>query len=129
MIGKIVSMDFDGVIHSYKSGWCGADVIPDPPNPGAMEFILAALQHGLEIHIHSSRCATEEGCVAILHYMRKHAQEHFGFLPREFENIVISPDKPPAHVSIDDRAICFKGIWPTIKEIMEFQPWFKTATA
>ena len=30
----IVVLDFDGVIHSYKSGWKGADVIPDEPVPG-----------------------------------------------------------------------------------------------
>ena len=32
-------VDFDGVIHSYISGWKGADVIPDPPVPGAIEAL------------------------------------------------------------------------------------------
>ena len=26
-----IILDFDGVIHSYTSGWQGADVIGDPP--------------------------------------------------------------------------------------------------
>ncbi len=28
---QTVVFDFDGVIHSYTSGWKGATVIPDPP--------------------------------------------------------------------------------------------------
>ena len=31
---QTVVFDFDGVIHSYKSGWRGASIIPDPPVPG-----------------------------------------------------------------------------------------------
>lgn len=36
---QTVVFDFDGVIHSYTSGWKGATVIPDPPVPGIKEAI------------------------------------------------------------------------------------------
>ena len=39
MSKPILCLDFDGVIHSYASGWKGADVIPDAAVPGAMEFL------------------------------------------------------------------------------------------
>ena len=34
-----VVLDFDGVIHSYSSGWRGKTCIPDPPVPGIREEI------------------------------------------------------------------------------------------
>lgn len=33
-MNKVISFDFDGVIHSYTSGWKGADIIPDVPVKG-----------------------------------------------------------------------------------------------
>jgi hypothetical protein len=34
-------------------------------------------------------------------------------------------DKPPAMVTIDDRAIQFNGEWPSIAWLKAFQPWYK----
>lgn len=44
---------------------------------------------------------------------------------RDFVNAEISWPwfKPPAHLSIDDRALTFQGAWPTIEEIDAFKPW------
>jgi len=33
-------------------------------------------------------------------------------------------DKPTAHIYIDDRAVCFNGVWDdTIKNIESFKQW------
>ena len=50
----ILSLDFDGVLHSYASGWKGARRIPDPPTDGAVEFLLKALDH-FTVAVFSSR--------------------------------------------------------------------------
>lgn len=34
-------------------------------------------------------------------------------------------DKPPAHLTIDDRGLTFDGTWPTIEFIEAFKPWNK----
>lgn len=34
--------------------------------------------------------------------------------------------KPPAHITIDDRAFCFKGEFPSIESIKSFTPWNRT---
>ena len=47
-------LDFDGVLHSYTSGWKGADVIPDPPVEGAIAFLREAVKH-FQVEIFSSR--------------------------------------------------------------------------
>jgi hypothetical protein len=33
--------------------------------------------------------------------------------------------KPPAWLTIDDRAICFEGRWPTAEQIDDFKPWYR----
>ncbi len=50
----ILCLDFDGVVHSYTSGWKGPRNIPDRAMPGALEFIVKA-QESFKVSIFSSR--------------------------------------------------------------------------
>ena len=43
-MSNAVSVDFDRVLHSYTSGYLGADQIPDPPVPGALKWLRTLLR-------------------------------------------------------------------------------------
>lgn len=112
---KTVVFDFDGVIHSYSSGWKGAECIPDPPVPG-IKKALAQLHEEYEIAIVSSRCSTQAGVDAINHWLYKNG------LAQYVDKVC--KEKPPAIVYIDDRAICFDGNAASLAEkIRSFKPW------
>lgn len=108
---RTVCIDFDGVIHSYRSGWCGIDSIPDPPIH-ASDRAIERLRRDYRVVVHSARCATKEGREAIESWLRKH-------------NIVVDEvceHKPPAFVYIDDRAIRFQGDWSdTLTQLNDFR--------
>lgn len=111
-----VVFDFDGVIHSYISGWKGIAVIPDPPVRGIREAIHDIRNAGYEVAVVSTRCSTDTGTMAICKYLRKH----------DIHVDRILAEKPPAIVYIDDRAICFDGKAENLLEqVQNFQPWTK----
>ena len=131
----ILCVDFDGVIHSYTSGWKGADVVPDPPVGGAIEFLWRAAKV-FDVQIFSSRSNEPGGIDAMRTWLDAEICQHFdcafGGDPRDFEAarelsaaISYPTVKPPAMVTIDDRAITFTGQWPTIESLRNFQPWNK----
>ena len=110
-----VVFDFDGVIHSYRSGWKGVNAIPDPPVNGIREVIEELRSKGYEVVIVSTRSSSEEGLHAIEDWL-----DYYGIVVDRIEKI-----KPPALVYIDDRAIRFKG--PNhckllVPEIEQFKP-------
>ena len=114
MSSKTVVFDFDGVIHSYISGWKGADCIPDPPVPGIWDAIDEIRRAGYEVVVVSTRCATHKGRRAVVDWLQKYKIEVDG----------VKADKPPAICYIDDRAICFDGHPETlIYKIRSFRPW------
>jgi hypothetical protein len=126
MSKPILCLDFDGVIHSYTSGWQGANVISDPPVPGAAEFIREAVKH-FRVAIFSSRSNQPGGLLAMQRYMlgevadQKAGDESFAWL----NEIEWPTEKPAAFVTIDDRAITFDGTWPSIELLKAFKPWNK----
>lgn len=109
-----VVFDLDGVIHSYVSGWQGADVIPDPPVPLIQEEIERIRKAGYKVVVVSTRCANPAGMDAVKNYL-------------DVNGIVVDEvlaEKPPALVYIDDRAIRFDGDpRGLLEQIQQFRPW------
>lgn len=155
--GKILCLDFDGVLHSYVSGWNGPRTISDPPVYGAIPWLLDALDH-FDVHILSSRSHCWGGRTAmrrwLRHWIAKYQEQlrdqdkiwaladlHLKWAPDELapeplitqetakaivKAITFPRHKPPAHVTLDDRAWHFDGKFPGIKLLKEFAPWNRT---
>jgi hypothetical protein len=138
-MGKDICIDFDGVIHSYSSGWKGVTNIPDPPVPGAFEFLTNLVEAGWTVNVYSSRSKGErsyrtddypptdgysstitdsKGVDAMQRWFECHG------LPDDILNRLRFPvTKPAAVMTIDDRAFCFEGTFPTLDWIERFRPW------
>lgn len=123
----IICLDFDGVVHSYSSGWQGASTVSDPITDGAISFMLTALAAGWEVHIYSSRSHQAGGIVAMRNWLRVEAEGCWYDSPAGpgLENVKFPDHKPSALVTIDDRAITFTGEWPSFDIIKNFKPWNK----
>lgn len=132
----ILCLDFDGVLHSYTSGWSGADLILDPPTHGAMAFVFNALDN-FQVAIFSSRSNAPGGIAAmkewLAQWMETHLRKDHGLgggdlresLSAVLDEIQWPTEKPPALVTLDDRAVTFTGNWPGLDELRAFQPWNK----
>lgn len=124
----ILCLDFDGVIHSYSSGWQGADCIPDPVVPGAIDFIVKAVEI-FTVSIFSSRSNQRMGIEAMQFYLK--LQFYRRMEPHDADPILSAlqwpKEKPPAVVTIDDRALTFSGRWADYdpSKLLTFQPWNK----
>lgn len=132
---KIICIDFDGVIHSYKSGWKGARNIPDAPVDGAIEWlenflfkysdipdsICAMAPPGkCVISIFSSRSRYFGGIRAMKNWLVKHG------LDKHWLEVIKFPLwKPASHVLLDDRVILFTGKFPYYDDLVNFKPYWK----
>lgn len=128
MSKPILCLDFDGVINSYTSGWVAADHIPDPPVPGAIAFMLGALLK-FDVVIFSSRSHQTGGIKAMRAWLKENAGQcwHESPMGPGIENVRFTVEKPPAMITIDDRALTFNGNWASYdpEQLLKFKPWNK----
>lgn len=125
-VRPIICVDFDGVIHSFVSGYKGITNIPDPPVAGAIEWLERYLdppdglwRSEVQIMIYSSRSRSWRGRRAMKRWFVK-------YMGREYTQVLKFPkNKPAAFLTIDDRAICFEGKFPTEELMLKFKPWYE----
>ncbi|NIN68857.1 MAG: hypothetical protein GTO63_30060 [Anaerolineae bacterium] len=120
-MGKIVAVDFDGVLHDYSSGWRGVDVIPDGEVPGAIGWLRKLIEDPeILVKIFSTRNHQPGAIGAMQNWLLDHGLPSDQTIELDFPLT-----KPPAHVLIDDRAMTFNGTFPRLDQIKNFQPWHK----
>lgn len=128
MSKPILCLDFDGVCHSYTSGWNGADVIPDDAVPGLFEFLEMVAPH-FEIQVFSSRSSTSAGRHAMTIWFyeqrKKWRASGGGFGFEEVLEISFPEKKPVAFIGLDDRVLTFDGNWPSVETLKMFKSWNK----
>ena len=94
MARPIVCVDLNGVLDSY-TGWKDSEHW-DPPRAGAGRFLAALAHHGFDVVVFTTRHRA-----GVRRWLRQHGlMEHVS---------AITDRKPPAHVFVDDRAVCFRG--------------------
>jgi hypothetical protein len=103
---RIVCVDFNGVLDSYQ-GWRGPTHF-DEPRPGAREFLEALSRRDYHVIVFTTRYAPD-----VWSWLRKYGLDDLV--------IDVTDRKPPAHVFIDDRAVCFRGDFSsTLEEVDRF---------
>lgn len=113
-----LAVDCDGVLHSYTSGWQGANSLPDPPVEGAIDWLNDIVQH-FEVVILTTRGDQEGGNVAVLYWLREHGYTG--------PDLLITSRKVPALMYVDDRGWRFEGpgSFPTADQVHQARPWNK----
>jgi hypothetical protein len=124
---KIILVDFDGVINSYKGGWTGADSILDAPLPGAIAWLESLVRNrALDVRIFSARCNDPNAILVMQTWLLYH-----NFNKSLMPYLRFQPGKPKAHLIIDDRATQFSMNHInhdvlTPQTVEEFCPWYYT---
>ena len=103
-----IAIDFDGVLHSYTSGWTGYQPC-DAPNDGAQEFINDIISMGHKVIIFSSRASTKIGKKGIEDWLDKH----------DFPILEITDKKPEAVLYVDDRGFRFEGDFSKVVDFVK----------
>jgi len=108
----IACVDLNGVLDDY-AGWRGAAHF-DPPRAGAREFLAALRGRGYRIVVFTTRYPDD-----VWRWLREHELD--GWIAE------VTDRKPPAHVFVDDRAVCFRGDFvETLADIDRFAAHWET---
>jgi hypothetical protein len=121
MTKPILCLDFDGVIHSYERGWQNGEIY-GTVTPGFFQWAVEA-QKLFRLVIYSSRSSTDEGRLAMGKWLADQMRTWEG----EPVTLEMAAEKPPAFLTIDDRAIRFEGRWDWLNpsQLLEFRPWMQ----
>lgn len=133
-----VALDFDGVLHSYSSGWTGP--IPfDAPVEGAQGFCQWLVSNKFKVVVMTTRAEHEGAAEGIRAWF-----QHHGF-PEEFWKskealsmggwmrgerwVEVTHEKAHADVYVDDRGWRFNGDFAELREFLgtpnNLKPWNK----
>ena len=124
-----IAIDFDGVIHSYTTKWEAANIIPDSPVEGALQWLADNILN-YELVIFSTRNHQEGAIDAMRDWLYKHYRED-GWISFAAMEIVsrlkfhTGEGKPICELFVDDRGFCFEGTFPTDEYMKNFKPWNK----
>ncbi len=116
----ILCIDFDGVIHNYSRGWQDG-VIYDNMTLGFTKWAIEAKEI-FHLVIYSSRSKTPEGIAAMKEWF---ANEWSDVEEIGVDDLEFASEKPPAFLTIDDRALTFEGSWEELdpSNLINFKPW------
>jgi len=114
---KTICLDFDGVVHLYRSGWQGSvTAITDPPTLGVRDAVDKLLGKGFDVKVYSTRCAEPQGYLAVQNWLRRHEIR-----------ADVARSKPPAVLYVDDRGYRFDGDWDALLAFVDrpenLDPW------
>ena len=104
LMGKVVAIDFDGVISHFER-WKGIDDMGfDTLN--ARELIEELIEAGAEVYIYTTRMNTDVNKGHTIQELRERIAEYLKYhkYPRYGLHIYDKPGKPLADLYIDDRA-------------------------
>ena len=85
---------------------------------------MAPEYKGPIVQIYSSRSKSFWGRRAMKKWLVKHGL-HPAYISDGLLKFPVK--KPSAFLTIDDRAICFDGNFPSTAEMMAFKPWYRRA--
>lgn len=117
---QTIAVDFDGVMHSYTSGWKGP-IPTDPPVPGTRDAI-ARLREEYTVIVFTCRALTQDGVQGIRAWLAQHS----------IEVDEVTGIKPHAVLYIDDRACRFLGSWAVVMNMLQDgppKPWMQDASS